>query len=118
MTDKESFTMEPDPVLGDALRSALAPHHEAAFLTRMRTRLAQAARPRRWDDVLAQWFWRGLATATAAMAIAVFSLSQEPAADRGTLQIEEVAELSPATQILEGDLPGADVLFLAMQDPR
>ncbi len=117
MTDKESFTMERDLEVGEALQSALAPYHEAAFLTRMRARLAQV-RPRGWDDVLAQWFWRGLATATAAMAIAVFGLSQMPTPSGSVVAVEEVAELSPATQLLEGDLPGADVLFLAIQGPQ
>lgn len=105
----ESFTMERDRELGAALQSALAPHHDGAFLTRMRARIAQH-RARSWDEELAHWFWRGLAAATAAMAVAGFGLSQVPTA---SASIDETVEASAATQILEGAQPGADILFMA-----
>lgn len=109
MTDMSSFNMERDHELGTALQSALASHHDGAFLTRMRARLAQQ-RTRSWDEELAHWFWRGLAAATAAMAVAGFGLSQVPSA---SASIDETAEASVATRLLEGAQPGADILFMA-----
>ncbi|PYO35849.1 MAG: hypothetical protein DMD74_06240 [Gemmatimonadetes bacterium] len=63
------FDHRPDPRLGEALRAALEPGDQAAFVARV---VAAAARPARTLDVLATWARRGLAAAMAAAAIAGF----------------------------------------------
>lgn len=112
MSEEMSFNLEPDPELGMAIREALASHHDGAFMTRFRARFNQ--RSGSWDEELAHWFWRGLAAATAATVLAGFGLSKAsaPAPDDAT------AETSIAAQLLEGSAPGADILFVAMQDGR
>ncbi|HXV89990.1 MAG TPA: hypothetical protein VD707_01395 [Gemmatimonadales bacterium] len=54
-----------DPELGAALRRALEPGDEAAFVARVRGALA-TVRPRTWD-VLEQWAGRGLVAAALAV---------------------------------------------------
>jgi len=62
MTEDETpFDHRPDPVLGDALRAALAPRAPAEFVARV---LAAAARPADpLTDVLARWARLGIAAA-------------------------------------------------------
>ncbi len=63
------FDHRPDPGLGQALRAALDPGDQAAFVARV---LAVAARPARTLEVLAAWARRGLVAAMAAAAVAGF----------------------------------------------
>jgi len=63
------FDHRPDARLGEALRAALDPGDQAAFVARV---LAAAARPARTVDVLAAWARRGLVAAMAAAAVAGF----------------------------------------------
>ena len=72
------FDHRPDPRLGEALRAALEPGDQAAFVARV---VAAAARPARTLDVLATWARRGLAAAIVAAAVAGFLVGRggEPA---------------------------------------
>jgi hypothetical protein len=109
--EENSFEMKPDQKLGVAIREALAPHHDGAFLTRMRARLAQRAGS--WDEELAHWFWRGLAAATAATVLAGLGLSRMPAT---SVSVEQQAdEPSIASDLLLGDQPGTDVILVSMR---
>jgi hypothetical protein len=112
MSEEMSGNLQPDPELGLAIRAALASHHDGAFMTRFRSRFNQRAGS--WDEELAHWFWRGLAAATAATVLAGFGLSRASASPS-----DDVAtETSVAAQLLDGSAPGADILFVAMQDGR
>lgn len=56
------FDHRPDPELGVALRSALEPGDQAAFVARVLA-LAGEARASSWDGVLARWARVGVAAA-------------------------------------------------------
>ena len=68
------FDHRPDPVLGAALRAALEPGDEPAFVTRVLASFESARAPT-WE-VLAGWARRGLVAATAAVVIAGFAVGR------------------------------------------
>ena len=67
MSEHSPFDSAPDAELGAALRDALAMPWGAAFVTRVRARLA-TQRQRSWDEELAGWFWQGLIAASLMLA--------------------------------------------------
>jgi len=68
MTDISPRDERRDPVLGEALRSALDGSDSAEFIARMQRVLAEAERDDPWE-ILARWAPRGLAAAAAAAAL-------------------------------------------------
>lgn len=109
MSDLSPHDGLPDPMLGAALREALALPHDGAFAARVMARLGQADRG--WDDVLAGWFWQGLAAAMLVLAVTGW------ATIAGGATAEEAHE-SVAVQLLDGQRPGSDVLLMAMAGNR
>lgn len=116
MTDLSQAELERDEQLGLMLREALAPHHEAAFLVRLRARLGKAQRARSWDEELARWFWRGLAAATAVVIMAGLGLTDQQL----NLPDDQVVatEASFAGQLLQGRSPGVEVFLVTMRSSR
>src|SRR5207245_2740487 len=57
------FDHRPDPVLGAALRRALEPEGEAAFLARLLARVDEVRLAATWDAVLARWARLGVVAA-------------------------------------------------------
>jgi hypothetical protein len=115
MTEHSPFDAAPDAELGAALRDALAMPFGAAFVHRVRARIAQ--RQRSWDEELAGWFWQGLVAASLVTVLAGWGLSSvAPGAD-----IESTTTTaSVSSQLLEGSTPAASVLIssLAARDGR
>ncbi len=114
MSEHSPFDSAPDAELGAALRDALAMPFGAAFVNRVRSRMAQ--RQRSWDEELAGWFWQGLVAASLVTMLAGWGLSSfGPGADA-----ETITTASVATQLLEGSTPAATVLIssLASRDGR
>lgn len=111
MTDSTPFDYRPDPVLGSALRQALAAPDDAAFVARMRALVAGESS---WD-VLARWSWPGLAAAAAALLVASLWLGQMDPLDP-TLGVEQA--LAPAdavpTQLATAQPTREAVLALAL----
>jgi hypothetical protein len=67
-----SFDARPDPVLGAALKAALEPQEQTAFVARVVAGIdAARAAPPAWD-VLARWASRGIAAALVATLAAAF----------------------------------------------
>ncbi len=109
MTDNMSpFSADADPILGEALRSALAPPFDAAFVGRVMARLAQRS-SRSWDEELAQWFWRGLVAASVAVVLAGWGWTRVGASPDGN-----DASTTVASELLDGSLPVADIVIASM----
>lgn len=102
MSDLSPFDAAPDPELGMAIRNALAMPHHGAFVARIRARIGKRA----WEDELAGWFWQGLVAASLATVLAGWGWSR--AATTTT------AEVTVASELLDGSRPGADILLVAM----
>ena len=108
MTDEMSpFSAAPDPELGAALRSALAPHFAEAFVGRVMARIGQRQQ-RGWDEELSQWFWRGLVAASLVVVLAGWSLT------RGSAATPDATEASVASQLLEGSTPVTEIVIASM----
>ena len=105
--DMSSFNAEADLELGEALRSALAPHFSEAFVGRVMARLGQGHQPRSWDEELAQWFWRGLVAASLALVLAGWGWTHLTMAPDST-------EASVASELLDGSRPVADIVIASM----
>lgn len=108
MSDMSPFSASRDEELGAALREALAPHHDAAFATRVRARLT--SRQRAWEDELARWFWQGLAAASVAIAFAGYALTRAATTQQ--------TDASVAIELLNGATPGAEVLLASYSVDR
>lgn len=70
------FDHRPDPVLGSALRAALAPGDEPAFIARVLARFD--GRPIAYWDVLASWAQAGIALAAAAVVAGILIGARQP----------------------------------------
>jgi hypothetical protein len=106
MSDMSPFSASPDVELGSALREALeAPHHEA-FVGRVRARLGQ--RGRAWEDELAGWFWQGLVAASLATVLAGWGWTRTATPQQ--------SEASVASELLNGERPGTEILLVAMTE--
>ena len=108
MSDLSPLSASRDEELGGMMRDALAPHHDAAFVTRVRARMT--ARQPAWDDELARWFWQGLAAAAVAMVVAGWAWTS------GATTAQ--AEASVAIELLDGARPGAEVLLASVTATR
>jgi hypothetical protein len=109
MDEHSPFDAAPDPVLGAALRDALAMPFGGAFVNRVRSRLNQN-RQRSWDDELAGWFWQGLAAASLVTVLAGWGLN----AFSSVSEENESPASTVASQLLEGATPGTNVLLASM----
>jgi hypothetical protein len=110
VTDNEPLTR--DQELGSAIRGSLRMPHDGAFISRVGA-LVRKNQERSWDEVLSGWFWRGLvATACTVMLVAASWVGFSGAATTA------VAEESVAVQLLEGELPGSEVILASMEGIR
>lgn len=111
MTDISPLDGGPDRRIGSALRAALTLPHDGAFVTRVRARIR--LRERSWDEVLsgAGWLWQGLVAATLALAAAGYTILSDSATP-------ETAEESVAVQLLNGELPGSEVILASLTRDR
>ncbi len=111
MTDISPFDGGPDPRLGAALRDALSLPHDGAFVTRIRAQIR--LRERSWEEVLSGsgWLWQGLVAATLALAAAGYTILTRAATP-------EAAEASVAVQLLDGELPGSQVILASLTRDR
>jgi hypothetical protein len=104
--DISLFSADADPELGEALRTALAPHFPEAFVGRVMARLAQR-QPRSWDEQLAQWFWRGLVAASLVIAVAGWGYAHVGGA-------VDASDVTVASQLLDGSQPMADIVMASL----
>jgi hypothetical protein len=103
------FDHRPDPVLGSALRAALAPGDRAAFVARVRA--AMERRPDPLMDVLARWARLGIAAAL------LVALGAGVLVARGAAP-EIVSIASDAGAVLAGvEGPDAAGLIASFPDP-
>jgi hypothetical protein len=104
------FDHRPDPILGDALRVALAPRGQAEFVARV---LAAAARPADpLVDVLARWARLGIAAALmAALAATLFANR----ADRVATELA-VGGADPEAVVAGVQAPEVGVVFASYAD--
>jgi hypothetical protein len=111
--DPMSFDHRPDAVLGAALRSALDPGADGAFLARVRAGLS-TARPGSWD-VLAGWARPGLVAAVAAALVVGFALGRTLAApvafDEASVMSAEGATPTTTALISATRPPDASIIF-------
>jgi hypothetical protein len=110
MSDISPFDAAPDPELGPALREALAPHHDGAFVTRIMARVRQQ-RQRGWEDELARWFWQGLVAASLATVLAGWGWTHLVTQDAGDASVA-------ARALLDGSQPVADIVIASMTNPE
>jgi len=108
MSDLSPDWASRDEELGGMLRAALAPHHNGAFVTRIRARMA--AHQPAWQDELARWFWQGLVAASAAIVVAGWAWTQSATTQQ--------ADASVAIELLDGTRPGADVILASYSVER
>ena len=104
------FDHRPDPILGMALREALAPRGQADFVARV---LAAADRPAvPLVDVLARWARLGIAAALLAALAASLALG------RGSQSATEsvVDDADPEAVIAGVQAPEVGVLFISSTD--
>lgn len=111
MTESNTpFDHRPDPVLGIALRAALAPRGRAEFVARVLAAAASPADP--LVDVLARWARLGIAAAL--MASLVTSLLVER---RDRVATESVVGGADPEAVVAGvQTPEAGVLFASYSD--
>lgn len=81
------FDSRPDPVLGSALRDALAPENAAAFVARV---LAAANRPAAPLDVLAGWSRLGIAAAVLVALFAGIAVGRDAGAEDAETTSQDV----------------------------
>ncbi|MBI1967735.1 MAG: hypothetical protein HYS40_07080 [Gemmatimonadetes bacterium] len=111
------FDHRPDPVLGAALRHALEPGDQAAFVARVVAGfdVARTAAAPTWE-VLAGWAGRGIAAATVAALLAGLLLARSPRASVGVEEaFASTAEGGATTALLTGlRPPDASVVFATL----
>ena len=108
MSEMSPFSASRDEELGGMLREALAPHHDAAFATRVRARLT--SRSAGWEDELARWFWQGLAAASVAMVMAGYAFTRDATPQQ--------TDASVAIELLDGSSPGVEVILASYSAER
>jgi len=109
--DNTPFDHRPDPVLGSALRQALAPGDESAFVAALMGS-AERAGAASWDAVLARWARVGVAAAVIVVLVAGYVMRRSPATAASRLAPVADALLTPAAQGAELDV----VLTSVMDD--
>ena len=99
MSDMSPFSASRDEELGAMLRDALAPHHDAAFVTRVRARVG--VQQPAWENELARWFWQGLAAASVAMVAAGYASPGRRHTDRRSIGGDRALNgASPVVEVL------------------
>ena len=113
------FDHRPDPVLGAALRAALEPGDEPAFVTRVMAGVESARAPT-WE-VLAGWARRGLVAAAVAALVAGFVVGRAlrvapppPAPLEDALALSGGAGLPPTALLTAQRPPDPSVLFATL----
>lgn len=124
MADERMFDHRPDPELGAALRRALEPADQVAFVARVLARydqaLAQATVPA-WE-LLARWSRRGLAAAAAAAVLGGFLLGRELSAPDAQATLD--AAIAPVdgpgltALVTASGPPDASVVFASLVEQR
>lgn len=109
MTEPTPFDSLPDPVLGAALREALAPGGDAAFAARFRAALAGESPL----DVLARWVWPGLAAAAAALLLVAGLWSARAPAVVGVAFDQIFAPDEVGGMVAAATPPGQEVVLVA-----
>lgn len=126
MADERMFDHRPDPELGAALRRALEPADQPAFVARVLARYDQAlaaATAPTWD-VLARWSRRGLAAAAAAAVLGGFLLGRELRAPPPDAPATLDAAIAPVdgpgltALVTAAGPPDASVVFAALVEQR
>ena len=111
MTESDTpFDHRPDPMLGDALRAALTPRGQAAFVGRVMAAVGRPADP--LVDVLARWARLGIA---AALLAALFTSLLAGGGDRVATE-SVVGGADPEAVVAGVQAPEAGVLFAAYTD--
>src|SRR5438552_3417771 len=105
---RRPFDHRPDPVLGAALRRALEPEGEAAFLARLLARVDEVRLAATWDAVLARWARLGVVAAAVVALAAGYFVGRATAAS--TRQTVAEALLAPRTQAPVVEIVLASVL--------
>lgn len=107
--DSPSFDHRPDPELGAALRAALEPENQGAFVARVMAQYDDALDRSSIAtiDVLASWFRPGMVAAAAALVLGFLF-------GRTVFQSTDTASIDSALAPIEG--PGLAALVTA-QDP-
>lgn len=113
MADNMPNELKPDPELGRALLAAPAQPHDGAFVTRVRARV-RAQQRRTWDEILAGWFWQGVLAASIA---AVASVVLWRATAQPVLVARPMIE-SVASQLIDGQQPGTDIILASLAGIR
>jgi hypothetical protein len=104
MKESLPFDHRPDPVIGDALRRALGPGDNAAFVARVAA-LAEripAGMGGSWDAVLARWARLGVAAAMTIALAAGYLLGRSagaPVAGRASVADALLAPATPAAEV-------------------
>lgn len=111
MTERDTpFDHRPDPMLGDALRAALAPRGQAEFVARVMAAAQRPADP--LMDVLARWARLGIAAALVA------ALAATLLANRGERVATEwaVGGADPEAVVAGVQAPEVGVVFASYAD--
>ncbi len=94
------FDHRPDPVLGAALRAALEPADQGAFVARVAA-LAAEGRAASWDGVLARWARAGVAAAALIALLAGYLMGRVTAPARGPSITEAlIASQAPEVEVV------------------
>jgi hypothetical protein len=112
MKESLPFDHRPDPAIGDALRRALEPGDDSAFVARV---VAQVERVRAgagasWDAVLAGWARVGVAAAVTIALAAGYLLGRSAAAPTPRRASVADAVLAPVTSTAEVEVVLASVI--------
>ncbi|HXF95755.1 MAG TPA: hypothetical protein VNI61_06590 [Gemmatimonadales bacterium] len=102
--DFMGFDHHPDPELGAALRAALEPRDQAAFVARVMARFDQARAVVPAWEVLARWAGRGIAAAALLALAAALALGRGQAP--GSLDEALIAATDPGTSVTTALLVG------------
>jgi hypothetical protein len=122
MNDTQPFDHRPDPELGAALRAALEPKDEIAFVARVMAQYEQALDRSTVPtlDVLASWFRPGIAAAIAALIVGFLFgrtvLTPAPASIDAAMAPLEGPGL--AALVTAQDPPDPSVVFTSLVDHR
>jgi hypothetical protein len=109
------FDHRPDPVLGAALRYALAPDDEAAFVARV---LARVGQPLAYWEVLASWSRPGITAAVVAGLIATFLVGRAAAGPTPDPDLLASAATPSARLLVAAPQPPDPSFVLAGTDDR
>jgi hypothetical protein len=107
--DSSPFDARPDPVIGAALRHALAPADHDRFVARVLAR-AEQMRTATWDAVLARWARLGVAAAMIVALAAGYFVGRGMATVTPARATLPDALIAPATQGSPAEVVFASVI--------